>query len=176
MPRHGCGNIGVRMIAIIRTPHRVFPGRNAGASLKHQVPPGPDNRQRCLPRQKCRGLIEAAPHPTCCPSAIQRRTECSLSKYGFRASGVRTGASADRAETGLRPRFLSSVPKRPSQEVRRELASRERFSAVSATGQSTGLPRKPQETCHSARRPVRRRARLVWELADRVRPDSNGLR
>ena len=95
-------------------------------------------------------------------------------KYGFRASGVRTGASADRAETGLLPRFLSSVLKRPSQEVRRELASGERFSAVSAPGQSTGLPRKPQETCHSARRSVRRRARLVWELAEGVRPDTNG--
>ncbi len=95
-------------------------------------------------------------------------SKCSLSKYGFRASGVRTRASADRAETGLLPRFLSSVLNRPSQEVRRELASGERFSAVSAPGQSTGLPRKPQETCHSARRSVRRRARLVWELAERV--------
>ncbi len=55
-------------------------------------------------------------------------------KYGFRASGVRTTASASRAETGLLPRFLSSVLKRPSQEVRRELASGERFSAVSASG------------------------------------------
>jgi hypothetical protein len=54
------------------------------------------------------------------------------------------------------------------------MASGERFPAVSASDQSTGLPRKPQETCHSARRPVRRRARLVWELADRV-PGSNGL-
>ena len=94
--------------------------------------------------------------------------KCSLSKYRFRASGVRTTASAHRAETGLLPRFLSSVPKRPSQEVRRERASRERFSAFSAPGQSTGLSRKPQETCHSARRPVGRRVRLVWELADGV--------
>jgi hypothetical protein len=85
--------------------------------------------------------------------------KCSLSKYGFRASGVRTTARVDRAETGLLPRFLSSVLKRPSQEVRRELASGERFSAVSASGQSTGLPRKPQETWDSARRSVRRR---VW--------------
>ncbi len=93
---------------------------------------------------------------------------CSLSKYGFRASGVRTGESAHRAETGLLPTFLRSVQKRPSQEVRRDLASGERFSGFPAPGQSTGLPRKPQETCRSARRSVRRRARLVWELADRV--------
>ena len=108
-----------------------------------------------------------------------RRTEgsvpkCSLSKYGFRASGVRTRASADRAETGLLPRFLRSVLKRPSQEVRRERASGEQFLGFSAQGQSTGLPRKPQETCHSARRLVRWRVRLVWELAEEVPPDMNG--
>ena len=101
--------------------------------------------------------------------------KCSLSKYGFRASGVRTTANADRAETGLLPRFLSSVLKRPSQEVRRELASGEPFSAVSASGQSTGLPQKPQETCHAARRSVGRRARLACELAEEVFPDTNGL-
>ena len=94
--------------------------------------------------------------------------KCSLSKYGFRASGVRTGESAHRAETGLLPTFLRSVLKRPSQEVRRELASGERFSGFSGPGQSTGLPRKPQETCHSAGRWVGRRVRLVWELAERV--------
>ena len=94
--------------------------------------------------------------------------KCSLPKYGFRASGVRTTANGDRAETGPLPGFLSSVLKRPSQEVRREMGSGERFSAFSALGQSTGLPRKPQETCHSARRLIRRRARLVWELADEV--------
>ena len=56
------------------------------------------------------------------------------------------------------------------------MASGERFSPVSASWQSTGQPRKPQETCHSARRSVRRRARLVWELAEEVRPDTNGLK
>src|SRR4051812_11803630 len=70
---------------------------------------------------------------------------------------------------------LSGVLNRLSQEVRRELASGERFSAVSAPGQSTGLPRYPQETCHSARRPVWRRARLVWELAEEVRLGTGGL-
>ncbi len=100
--------------------------------------------------------------------------KCSLSKYGFPASGVRTRASAHRAETGFLPGFLSSVLKRPSQEVRRELASGERFSPVSAPSQSTGLPRKPQETCHSARRLVCRRARRAWELAEEVRPVTNG--
>ena len=94
--------------------------------------------------------------------------KCSLSKYGFRASGVRTRASTGRAETGHLSRFLSSVLKRPSQEVRRERASGERFSAVSAPGQSAGMPRKPRETCHSARRSVWRRAWLLWELAERV--------
>ena len=48
------------------------------------------------------------------------------------------------------------------------MAFGERISAVSVPGQSTGLPRKPQETCHSARRSVWRRVRLVWELAERV--------
>jgi hypothetical protein len=94
--------------------------------------------------------------------------KCSLSKYGFRASGVRTRASAGGAETGRLPRFLSSVLNRPSQEVWRELATGERYSAVSAPGQSTGLPQKPQETCHSARLSVRRRVQLVCELAARV--------
>ena len=66
--------------------------------------------------------------------------KCSLSKYGFWAIGVRTKASADRAETGFLPMFLSSVLKQPSQEVRREMASGERFSGFSVPGQSTGLP------------------------------------
>ncbi len=118
--------------------------------------------------------LQAAPTVT----AVRPRTsascwkisvpECSLPKYGFRASGIRTGVSAERAETGLLPRFLSAVLKRPSQEVRREMAYGERFSAFSAPRQSTGRLRKPQETCHSARRWVRRRARLVLELADGV--------
>jgi hypothetical protein len=94
--------------------------------------------------------------------------KCSLSKYGFRASGVRTGASTDRAETSLLPGFSNFVLKRPSQKVRREWASGKRIPAVSAPGQSTGLSRKPQETCHSARRSVRRRARLAWELAEQA--------
>lgn len=36
-----------------------------------------------------------------CWTLANSRTSGSLSKYGFWASGVRTGASADRAETGL---------------------------------------------------------------------------
>ncbi len=111
----------------------------------------------------------------CQTSRVTAVPKCSLSKYGFQPSGVRTRASAGRAKTGPLPRFLSSVLKRPSQEVRRGRASGERFSAVSAPGQSTGLPQEPQETCHSAGRPVRRRARLVYELAEEVRPDTNGL-
>lgn len=60
-------------------------------------------------------------------------------------------------------------------EVRREVAFGERFAAVSVPGQSTGVPQKPQETCHSAQRSVRRRARLVWELAEEVRLGTGGL-
>jgi len=89
------------------------------------------------------------------------------------------GCEPEQGSTTLRPAFnlgfLSSVLKRSSHQVRRESASGERFLAISASGQSTGLPRKPQETCHSAPRLVRRRARLVWELAEEVRPDTNGL-
>ena len=55
------------------------------------------------------------------------------------------------------------------------MASGEWFSGFFAPGQSTGMPQKPQETCHSARWLVRRRARLVCELAERVVPDTNGL-
>jgi hypothetical protein len=51
----------------------------------------------------------------------------SLSKYEFRASGVRTTASADRTESGLLPWFLSSVLDRPGRKVRRQMASRESF-------------------------------------------------
>jgi hypothetical protein len=104
------------------------------------------------------------------------RTADSRAKYGFRASGVRTSANADRAETGRLPGLLSSVLNRPSQQVRRDLASGERFPAVAARGRSAGPPGKPQETCHSARRSVRRRARRVWELAEGVRLDSNRRR
>ena len=111
--------------------------------------------------------------PQCCrPKCVPK---CSLSKYGFRASGVRTSASAHRAKTGLLPRFLSSVLKCPSQEVRRELASGERFSGFSGSCQSTGLHRKPQETCHTVRWLVRRRVWLAYELAEEALPDTNGL-
>jgi hypothetical protein len=76
------------------------------------------------------------------------RMKCSLLEYGFRESGFRTGATAERAEFRLFPRFLSSARNQRSPEVRRELASGERFSAISAPDQATGLPQKPQETCH----------------------------
>jgi hypothetical protein len=71
--------------------------------------------------------------------------------------------------------FLSSALKRPSQEVRRETPPVERMPAVSAAGQSTGLPRKPQATCTSAGRSVWRRTRLAWKLAEEVRPVTSGL-
>jgi hypothetical protein len=111
-----------------------------------------------------------------CWTLVNSRTCGSRSKYGFRASGVRTEASANCAESGLLPRLLSSVLKRPSRAARRELVSGERLSAVSASGQSTGRPPKRQETCHSARRQVRRRVRLVMELAERWKPAFNPLR
>lgn len=44
------------------------------------------------------------------------------------------------AETGRLPKLLSSVLNRPSQEVRKEMASGERFLTVSVSDQSTGLP------------------------------------
>jgi hypothetical protein len=75
-----------------------------------------------------------------CSTAVPK---CSLSKYGFQASGVRTTPNADRAETGRLPRFLSSVLNRPSHQVRREWASGERFQPAPTSGQSTGPPRKP---------------------------------
>ncbi len=101
-----------------------------------------------------------------CPTG--RTNVFALDVRIFRASGVRTGASAGRAGTGPLPWFLRSVLNRPSQEVGRELASGERFSAASASGRSTGPARKPEETCHSAGLSVWRRTRLVWELAERV--------
>ena len=53
-----------------------------------------------------------------------RTKKCSLSKYGFRTSGIRPGRVPTALKTGLLPRLLSSVLKRPSQEVRRERALR----------------------------------------------------
>jgi len=55
------------------------------------------------------------------------------------------------------------------------MASGERFLSVSAPSQSTGPPQKPQETCHSARRQVRRRVGFECKLAEEVRQDTNGL-
>lgn len=95
--------------------------------------------------------------------------ECSLSKYGFQASGVRTTAGADRAEIDLVFWFLSSVLNCPSQEVRRETASGERFSPVSTFRQSTGLPQKPQEICNAARGNLQRSEALgLAESNDRM--------
>lgn len=70
------------------------------------------------------------------------RSECSFSKCRFLPGEFRTAASADGLETGLIPGFLGSVLKRSGQEARSELASGERFPAVSGAGQSPGLPRK----------------------------------
>ena len=89
---------------------------------------------------------------------------------------MQTTASIGRAQTGLMPWFLGSVLNRPSQQVRRECASEERFSAACGSGQSTGLPRKAREPCHSARRSVRRRAERSRKLAEGVRLGTNRLR
>ncbi len=127
-----------------------------------QDPPRP--LQRCLGRHRPCGFLAQPPfagaHVQFVPSRLAERsrywwTKCdnyarqksvpkySFSKYAFWASGVRTTASTDRAEKGHITRSLSSVPKCPIQEVRRGLASGEGFSAASALGRSTGLPRKP---------------------------------
>ena len=97
--------------------------------------------------------------------AKKRRTnEFALEERHARKSGTNLSKLRPR---GNRPftwvfAFGPKSAKSGGQEVRRELASGERFVAVSAPGQPIGLPRTPQETCHSARRSVRRRARLVW--------------
>ena len=92
-------------------------------------------------RQGCAG----SRRPPCCPmrwTAAHSRSapKCSLTEYGFGASGVRTRASAGRAETRLLPRFLRSVLNRPSQQVQRGLAAVERFSAPSSIPQASILP------------------------------------
>jgi hypothetical protein len=120
----------------------VFPGTNAGASLKHREARRPPQRRSCLPRQKCRGLIESADKLR---ASLWRHTFGSPSKYGFRASGLRTRAQTECAESGLQQRFSSSVLNRPSQQVRRELASGERFPAVAAPGPLP--PRAGQRVC-----------------------------
>lgn len=107
------------------------------------------------------------------PAALDEAVRAG--NHGFRASGMRIRAGDDRAEIGLLPRFLNSVLNRPSQQVRRELASGERFSAVSASGQSIDPPGEPQKTCHLARRSVYRRAARLWELAEEVRLGTCGL-
>lgn len=132
---------------------------------------------RCLERSKCGWIaqaIESSVWRTDC--ADGRRAELIVvpASPGCRVQVEFHGWRA--LVTDCYSWTFSSVLKRPSQQVRRELASGERFSGVSGPGQSTGLPRKAQETCHSARRPVRRRALLVWELAEEVRPDTNGLK
>ena len=48
------------------------------------------------------------------------------------------------------------------------MASGEQNPGLASLGQSTGCLRKPGQTCHSAWRSVRRRVRLVWELAEQA--------
>jgi hypothetical protein len=69
--------------------------------------------------------------------------KCSLSKYGFRVSGVRTGASVHRPETGHFSRLLTSVLNRPSQQAQREPAVGERFLSFSRLSRSIGPSQKP---------------------------------
>jgi hypothetical protein len=67
--------------------------------------------------------------------------------------------------------FRTETPKSGGPERK---GLRRACSAASASCQSTGLPRKHQETCHSRPRSVRRRARLVWGLAEKVRLGAKG--
>ena len=50
-----------------------------------------------------------------------------------------------------------------------------RRPSAGRSSRSTGPRGRPQDTCHSAQRPLRRRARLAWKLADEVHPDWNRL-
>lgn len=50
-----------------------------------------------------------------------------------------------------------------------------RRPAAGRSSRSTGPRGKPQDTCHSAQRLLRRRGRLAWKLAEGVLPDSNSL-
>lgn len=89
------------------------------------------------------------------------------------------GFEPEQVPTALNPTFFLGfcVPYQIGrvQEVRRESASGERFSGFPAAGQSTSLPRKPQETCQSARRSNWRRTLFAFEMAEEVRLGTGGL-
>lgn len=71
---------------------------------------------------------------------------------------------------------MKSVLNRPSQQLRRELALRERFWGFSGRSQSTGPPQKPQESCHPAGGSDGRREWITLKLAEEVHPDANTRR
>jgi hypothetical protein len=70
---------------------------------------------------------------------------------------------------------MKSVLNRPSQQLRRELALRERFWGFSGQSRSTGPPQKPQESCHRAGGTDGRREMITLKLAEEARSDANGL-
>ena len=69
--------------------------------------------------------------------------------------------------------LTTSVLNQPSQQVRRELALRERFWGFSQLGRSTGPPQKPQESYHTAGGSGGRRERITLKLAEGMYPDAN---
>ena len=70
-------------------------------------------------------------------------SKCSLSKYGFRASEVRTRVSAERAETDHFSGVLGSAQNWSRQQAGRKMASGDWFFAVSESAQSTVCPENP---------------------------------
>ena len=70
---------------------------------------------------------------------------------------------------------MNSVLNRPSQQVRRELALRERLWGFSVRSRSIGPSQKPQEPCHPAGGSDGRRERITLKLAEGVHPDANRL-
>jgi hypothetical protein len=96
------------------------------------------------------------------------RTFGLLTQYGSQASLLLTTPHFRHIEISLFQRLKTSVLNRPSQQLRRELALRERFWGFSGRSRSTGPPQKPQESCHPAGGSGGRRERITLKLADGV--------
>jgi hypothetical protein len=73
----------------------------------------------------------------------QGPTTDSIFKYGFRASSIRTTPHFRHTKNILSQQLSVETLNQPSQQVRRELALRERFRGFSCPGRSIGPPKNP---------------------------------
>ena len=135
-PRHRSARLGRHYSGIMRMSlkARVIPRAALFAAFGHSGQAGRSNRVTCR-----MGTKAAIGHVL-----------FSLIQYGSQASAIRTALHFRHSKFYQFQWLMKSVLNRPSQQLWRELALRERIWGYSGRSRSTGPSQKPQESCHPA--------------------------